>query len=60
MAKKVKIDGKTHKFSKNKKGDIIVSHPEGGKAMECNHNPKCPEYIDYLHRYVREDVIEKE
>ena len=30
MTKKVKIDGKTHKFSKDKKGDIIVSHPEGG------------------------------
>jgi len=27
---KVKIDGKTHKFVKNKKGDVIVSHPNGG------------------------------
>jgi hypothetical protein len=27
---KVKIAGKTHKFSKNKKGDVIVSHPNGG------------------------------
>ena len=27
---KVKIAGKTHKFTKNKKGDVIVSHPDGG------------------------------
>lgn len=27
---KVKIAGKTHKFVKNKKGDVIVSHPDGG------------------------------
>jgi hypothetical protein len=27
---KVKIAGKTHKFTKNKKGDVIVSHPNGG------------------------------
>ena len=27
---KVKIDGKVHKFVKNKKGDVIVSHPNGG------------------------------
>jgi hypothetical protein len=27
---KVKIDGKVHKFVKNKKGDVIVNHPNGG------------------------------
>jgi len=30
MAKTIKIKGEGHTIKKNKKGDVIVSHPNGG------------------------------
>jgi hypothetical protein len=35
-----KIDGKTHKVTKNSKGDIVVSHPGGGPTIDLTKKSK--------------------